>query len=104
MWKQLLGESARQQLRRFKPLVLEINRLEAQFEDFSDDTSGEQDEVLDYRIVTGFSYSLLELFDVFFLTEATLLFEYRHSRYEKEEDSEATNSQNMYQVQLVFGF
>ena len=37
MWKQLLGESARQQLRRFKPLVLEINRLEAQFEAFSDD-------------------------------------------------------------------
>ena len=59
------------------------------------DTSGEQDEVLDYRIVTGFSYSLLELFDVFFLTEAKLMFEYRHSRYEKEEDSEATNSQNM---------
>jgi hypothetical protein len=78
--------------------------LATRFEDFSDDTSGEQDEVLDYRIVTGFSYSLLELFDVFFLTEATLLFEYRHSRYEKEEDSEATNSQNMYQVQLVFQF
>ena len=78
--------------------------LATRFEDFSDDTSGDQDEVLDYRIVTGFSYSLLELFDVFFLTEAKLMFEYRHSRYEKEEDSEATNSQNMYQVQLVFGF
>ena len=37
MWKQLLGESARQQLRRFEPLVQEINRLEAQFEAFSDD-------------------------------------------------------------------
>jgi hypothetical protein len=47
---------------------------------------------------------LLELLDVFFLTEARLMFEYRYSRYEKEADSDVTNSQNMYQVQFVFGF
>jgi hypothetical protein len=46
----------------------------------------------------------MDLIDVFFLTDAALLFEYRYSRFEKEEDGEATNSQNMYQVQLVFGF
>ncbi|MFM8259708.1 MAG: preprotein translocase subunit SecA [Vulcanococcus sp.] len=36
MLKQLLGESASQQLRRFKPLLAEINRLEASLEGFSD--------------------------------------------------------------------
>ena len=78
--------------------------LTTRYEAFWDDTRGDQDEVLDYRIIGGFSYSLLELLDVFFLTEAKLMFEYRYSRYEKEADSDATNSQNMYQVQFVFGF
>ena len=86
----------------FEPL--ESLLLATRYEAFWDDTRGDQDEVLDYRIVTGFSYSLLELFDVFFLTEAKLMFEYRYSKYEKEADSEAANSQNMYQVQLVFQF
>ncbi|MGD8992466.1 MAG: hypothetical protein PVI00_13500 [Desulfobacterales bacterium] len=78
--------------------------LATRYEAFWDDTRGGQDEVLDYRIIGGFSYSLLELLDVFFLTEARLMFEYRYSRYEKEADSDVTNSQNMYQVQFVFGF
>ena len=78
--------------------------LATRYEAFWDDTRGDQDEVLDYRIIAGFSYSLLELFDIFFLTEAKLMFEYRYSRYEKEAGSEATNSQNMVQVQFVFGF
>jgi hypothetical protein len=78
--------------------------LATRYEVFWDDTRGGQDEVLDYRIIGGFSYSLLELLDVFFLTEARLMFEYRYSRYEKEADSDVTNSQNMYQVQFVFGF
>jgi hypothetical protein len=78
--------------------------LATRYEAFWDDTRGDQDEVLDYRIIAGFSYSLLELFDVFFLTDAKLMFEYRYSRYEKEAGSEATNSQNMVQVQVVLGF
>jgi preprotein translocase subunit SecA len=36
MWASLLPDSARHQLRRFKPLIVEINRLEAQLEAFSD--------------------------------------------------------------------
>ena len=86
----------------FKPL--DALQLVTRYAVFDDDTRGDQDEVLDYRIVVGFNYSLLELVDVRFLTEAALLFEYRHSKFEKEEDTEATNSQNMYQFQLVLGF
>ncbi|MGD8961635.1 MAG: hypothetical protein PVH43_03920, partial [Desulfobacterales bacterium] len=86
----------------FKPL--DSLQLATRYEVFSDDTRGDQDEVLDYRIVAGFNYSFLDLIDVFFLTEAALLFEYRYSKFEKEADSEATESQNMYQVQFVFGF
>lgn len=84
--------------------VLDSLQLATRYEVFRDDTRGDQDEVLDYQIATGFSYSLLEFIDVFFLTDATLLFEYRYSKYEKEQDSDASNSQNMYQVQLVFEF
>jgi preprotein translocase subunit SecA len=36
MWASLLPDSAGQQLSRFKPLIVEINRLEAQLEAFSD--------------------------------------------------------------------
>jgi hypothetical protein len=86
----------------FEPL--EALQLVTRYAVFNDDDPGDQDEVLDYRVVAGFNYSLLELVDVRFLTEATLLFEYRHSKFEKEEDTEATNSQNMYQFQLVLGF
>ena len=84
--------------------LLDSLQLATRYEVFRDDTRGDQDEVLDYRIVTGFNYSLLEFSDAFFLTDATLFFEYRYSRYEKEQDSEATNSQNMYQVQVVLEF
>lgn len=86
----------------FEPL--DALQLVTRYSLFDDDTTGDQDEVLDYRIIAGFNYSLLELVDVRFLTEAALLFEYRYSKFEKEEDSEATNSQNMYQFQLVLGF
>lgn len=84
--------------------LLDSLQLATRYEVFRDDTRGDQDEVLDYRIVTGFNYSLLEFIDVFFLADATLFFEYRYSRYEKEQDSEATNSQNMYQFQVVLEF
>lgn len=86
----------------FEPL--DSLQLVTRYAVFSDDNPGDQDEVLDYRIVAGLNYSLLELVDVSFLTEAALLFEYRYSKFEKEQDSEATNSQNMFQFQLVLGF
>jgi preprotein translocase subunit SecA len=37
MWKQLLGDPAGRQLRRFNPLIAEINGLEPTLEAFSDD-------------------------------------------------------------------
>jgi len=86
----------------FEPL--ESLQLATRYAVFSDDNPGDQDEVLDYRVVAGFNYSLLELVDVSFLTDATIFFEYRYSKYEKETGSEATNSQNMFQFQLVLGF
>jgi hypothetical protein len=86
----------------FEPL--ESMQLATRYEVFSDDNPGDQDEVLDYRFVAGFNYSLLEWVDVSFLTDATILFEYRYSKFEKEEDTEATNSQNMFMFQLVLGF
>jgi hypothetical protein len=71
---------------------------------FNDDNPGDQDEVLDYRICAGFNYSLLDLVNFSFLEMATLSFEYRFSKYEKENDSNAANSQNMFQFQLTLGF
>ena len=84
--------------------LLDSLQLATRYEFFSDDNPGDQDGVLDYRFVAGFNYSLLELVDVRFLTEIALLFEYRYSKFEKEEGTEATNSQNMYQFQLMLGF
>jgi hypothetical protein len=86
----------------FEPM--ESLQLVTRYAVFNDDNPGDQDEVLNYRIVAGFNYSFLEWIDVSFLTDATILFEYRYSKYEKETDSEATNSQNMFQFQLVLGF
>ena len=86
----------------FEPL--ESLQLATRYAVFSDDNPGDQDEVLDYRIVAGFNCSLLELVDVSFLTDATIFFEYRYSKYEKETGSEATDSQNMFQFQVVLGF
>ena len=86
----------------FEPL--ESLQMATRYEIFMDDTRGDQDEVLDYRIVAGFNYSFLDLIDVFFLTEAALLFEYRYSKFEKEAGSDAADSQNMYQFQMVFEF
>jgi hypothetical protein len=84
--------------------LLDPLQLVTRYEVFSDDNPGDQDEVLDYRIVSGFNYILLDLADFSFLTEALLSFEYRYSKFEKETGSEATNSQNMLMFQLVLGF
>ena len=54
--------------------------------------------------VAGFNYSFLEFVNISFLEMATLSFEYRFSKYEKEKDSDAANSQNMFQFQVALGF
>ena len=84
--------------------LLDSLQLATRYEVFSDDNPGDQDEVPDYRIIAGFNYSLLDLIDTDFLSDMTLSFEYRYSKYEKETGSEATNSQNMFQFQLALGF
>jgi predicted porin len=57
--------------------------LVTRYEDFDDDESGDQDEVLDYRYVAGFSYK--------FLKWATFLFEYDYLKYERESGSDAAD-------------
>jgi hypothetical protein len=84
--------------------LLDSWQLATRYEVYDDDNPGDQDEVLDYRIVAGFNYSLLDVFNFSYLTDALFSFEYRYSKYEKETGSEATNSQNMFQFQLALGF
>jgi hypothetical protein len=79
-------------------------KLATRYGYFDDDTPGDQDEVLDYQIVAGFHYALLQWVHFSFLELATLSFEYRFSKYEKEKGSEAADSQNMFQFQLAVGF
>ena len=84
--------------------VLDSLQLATRYGVFDDDTPGDQDEVLEYQIVAGFNIFLLEIVDASFLTESIFSFEYRYSNYEKEKDSDATNSQNMFVFQLAVGF
>ena len=84
--------------------ALDSLQLATRYGVFDDDNPGDQDEVLEYQIVAGFNYSLLDVADFSFLTEALFSFEYRYSNYEKERDSDATNSQNMFMFQLMLGF
>jgi hypothetical protein len=84
--------------------ALDSLQLATRYGVFDDDTPGDQDEVLEYQIVAGFNYSLLDVVDFSFLTDALFSFEYRYSKYEKEKDSNATNSQNMFVFQFALGF
>jgi hypothetical protein len=84
--------------------ALDSLQLATRYGVFDDDNPGDQDEVLDYQLVAGFNLSLLDGVDFSYLTDALFSFEYRYSKYEKEKDSDATNSQNMYMFQLVLGF
>ena len=84
--------------------VLDSLQLATRYGVFDDDTPGDQDEVLDYQIVAGFNFSLLDVVNFSYLTDALLSFEYRYSHYEKEKGSDATNSQNMFVFQLALGF
>ena len=84
--------------------VLDSLQLATRYEVFRDDTSGDQDEVLDYRAIAGFNYSLSDWLNFSFFDDATLSFEYRYSKFEKEPGSPAANSQNMLQFQLDLTF
>jgi hypothetical protein len=84
--------------------ALDSLQLATRYGVFDDDNPADQDEVLEYQISAGFNYSLLDVADFFFLTDAVFSFEYRYSNYEKESDSKATNSQNMFMFQLMLGF
>jgi hypothetical protein len=84
--------------------VLDSLQLVTRYAVFDDDNPGDQDEVLDYRFVAGFNYSLIDLVDFQFLEDVIFSFEYRFSKYEKEKGSEAADSQNMLQFQLALEF
>ncbi len=84
--------------------ALDSLQLATHYGVFDDDNPGDQDEVLEYQIAAGFNYSLLDVVDSSYLTDALFSFEYRYSNYEKEKDSDATNSQNMFMFQLMLGF
>lgn len=70
--------------------------LATRYEDFDDDVSGDQDEILDYRYSAGLNYSFSD-FNIF-------SFEYRHSKFEKENGSHAADDQDEFFFQLALGF
>lgn len=70
--------------------------LATRYEDFNDDVSGDQDEILDYRYSAGWNYSFSDF--------NTLSFEYRHSRFEKENGSIAADDQDEFFFQLALDF
>jgi len=82
--------------------ILDSLQLATRYEFFNDDNYGDQDEVLDYRIIAGFNYSILDKMP--YVEDATLSFEYRYSKFEKEQESDAADSQNMLQIQLTLEF
>ena len=84
--------------------VLDSLQLAARYAVFDDDNPGDQDEVLDYRIVTGFNYSLIDLLDLPYLEDVIFSCEYRYSSFERERGSEAADSEKMLQFQLAFEF
>ena len=84
--------------------LLDPLQLVTRYAAFDDDSPGDQDEVLDYRFVAGFNYSFIDVIDFSFLEDAVFSFEYRYSKYEREKDSKAADSQNMFQFQLALEF
>ena len=70
--------------------------LATRYESFNDDVSGDQDEILDYRYSAGLNYAFSD-FNIF-------SFEYRHSKFEKENDSNAADDQDEFLFQLTLGF
>ncbi|MGB5745939.1 MAG: hypothetical protein WBM69_03090 [Desulfobacterales bacterium] len=86
--------------------VLDSLQLVTRYAVFDDDNPEDQDEVLYYRFVAGFNYSFRDVVDMSFLDleDAIFSFEYRFSKFEKEKDSEAADSQNMLQFQVALEF
>lgn len=84
--------------------LLDSLELATRYEIFDDDQSGDQDEVLEYRLIGGFNYAFADLAGFWFWDTARVSFEYRFSKYEKEEGSNAADSQNMFQFQFSVGF
>ena len=70
--------------------------LATRYENFNDDVSADQDEILDYRYSAGLNYSFSE-FNIF-------SFEYRHSEFEREIGSNAADDQDEFFFQLALGF
>jgi len=84
--------------------LLESLQLAARYEVFRDDNREDRDEVLKDQWVGGCNIALSEYLDWPLADDITLTFEYRHSRFEKEVDSAAADSQDMAQVQLTLEF
>lgn len=80
----------------FRPLESVPLEFVTRYEDFDDDTSGGQDEVLDYRYVVGFSYK--------FLKWATFFFEYDYWKYERESGSDAADHMNSFHFRIGVAF
>ena len=77
-------------------LATEELELAGRYEVFDDDTRGDQDEVVDYRYLTGFNYALSDF--------ATFSFEYRHTELERESGSDAAADLNELFFQLALEF
>ncbi len=80
----------------FRPLESVPLEFVTRYEDFDDDQSGGQDEVLDYRYVAGFSYK--------FLKWATFFFEYDYWKYERESGSDAADHVNSLHFRIGLAF
>jgi len=80
----------------FRPLESVPLQFATRYEDFDDDQSGGQDEVLDYRYVAGFSYK--------FLKWATFFFEYDYWKYERESGSDAADHMNSFHFRIGVAF
>jgi hypothetical protein len=80
----------------FRPLESVPLEFVTRYEDFDDDEKGDQDEVLDYRYVAGFSYK--------FLKWATFFFEYDCWKYERESGSDAADHVNSLHFRIGLAF
>jgi hypothetical protein len=70
--------------------------LATRYEVYYDDTRGDQDEVVDYRYLAGFSYAIWDF--------ATFSFEFRHTEFERERGSNAADDLNEFFFQLALEF
>lgn len=73
--------------------LLDTLELAARYETFDDERTGDQDEVVKYRMTGGINYSLWDF--------ASLSLQYSFSRFEKERDDNASDAENLFQIQLA---